>query len=297
MGKILVIGAAFVDVLVHVPKLPQTGDDVTGNLQGYRVGGSAFNVYGAIRYAQSPVDLFVPVGQGQYANQVRETLNKNQISQRLSVTDADNGWDVAFVEPNGERSFLTINGVEQLWQPKWFDNIMLTDYDYFYVSGYELENETTGSVILDALSRRRPDATVLFDTSPRISFLSERTRQHLFDTNVLIHCNETELNYLVPGPQSLPKKLTALFELTHQPVVVTLGARGCYYNDGQTSAIMPVDPVHVVNTIGAGDTHCGGLLAALNQGAPFTEAVQHANQLAAMVVAQEKGSLLDVTKP
>lgn len=44
MAKILVIGAAFVDVLVHVPKLPQTGEDITGILQGYRVGGSAFNV-------------------------------------------------------------------------------------------------------------------------------------------------------------------------------------------------------------------------------------------------------------
>lgn len=87
---------------------------------------------------------------------------------------------MAYVEPNGERSFLTINGVEQLWQPEWFDRLTLSDYDTFYVSGYELENDTTAAVILDALSRKRPDATVLVDASPRAAFLSETTWQRLW---------------------------------------------------------------------------------------------------------------------
>lgn len=292
MAKILVIGAAFVDVLVHVPKLPQTGEDITGILQGYRVGGSAFNVYGAIQYAKATADLFVPVGQGQYADQIRQTMRQSRIQQLLSVSDADNGWDVAYVEPNGERSFLTINGVEQLWQPKWFDRLTLSDYDTFYVSGYELENDTTAAVILDVLSRKRPDATVLVDASPRAAFLSETTWQRLWILGVIMHCNETELNTLVPGAATIAQKAAHLVALTHQPVFVTLGAEGCYFTDGQTTALVPADTVTVVNTIGAGDTHCGGLLAALSQGQPLLEAVTQANRLAGYVVGMENGSLL-----
>jgi len=51
MSKALVLGAAFVDVVVNVPRLPFSGGDVTGELQSYHVGGSAFNVYGAIRHS------------------------------------------------------------------------------------------------------------------------------------------------------------------------------------------------------------------------------------------------------
>ena len=51
MSKTLVIGAAFVDVLMDVPKLPTTGEDISGHLRANIVGGSAFNVYGAIKYA------------------------------------------------------------------------------------------------------------------------------------------------------------------------------------------------------------------------------------------------------
>ena len=57
MSKTLVIGAAFVDVLMDVPKLPTTGEDISGHLRANIVGGSAFNVYGAIKYAGQDADL------------------------------------------------------------------------------------------------------------------------------------------------------------------------------------------------------------------------------------------------
>ena len=53
MSKTLVIGAAFVDVLMDVPKLPTTGEDISGHLRANIVGGSAFNVYGAIKYTRN----------------------------------------------------------------------------------------------------------------------------------------------------------------------------------------------------------------------------------------------------
>lgn len=114
MSKTLVIGAAFVDVLMDVPKLPTTGEDISGHLRANIVGGSAFNVYGAIKYTGQDADLFVPVGEGQYADLVSEDMAKMGIQPHLKVNGADNGWDISFVEPDGERSFLTVNGIEQL---------------------------------------------------------------------------------------------------------------------------------------------------------------------------------------
>lgn len=131
MSKTLVIGAAFVDVLMDVPKLPTTGEDISGHLRANIVGGSAFNVYGAIKYTGQDADLFVPVGEGQYADLVSENMAKMGIRPLLKVNGADNGWDISFVEPDGERSFLTVNGIEQLWKPDWFENIDISNYDFF----------------------------------------------------------------------------------------------------------------------------------------------------------------------
>ena len=115
--RVLVIGAAFVDVIVNVPQLPTAGGDVTGMPVSSVVGGCAFNVDGALRRAEVSSDLLVPVGQGQYAEVVRQTMATKHIPLLLQVQGTDNGWDLCMVEPNGERTFLTVPGVEQKWEP------------------------------------------------------------------------------------------------------------------------------------------------------------------------------------
>lgn len=293
MGKTLVIGAAFVDVLMDVPKLPTTGEDVSGKLRANIVGGSAFNVYGAIKYAQQDADLFVPVGTGHYADLVSEDMAEKGIRPLLKVDGADNGWDISFVEPDGERSFLTVNGIEQLWQPDWFKDIDISDYDAFYISGYEMEDEKAAGVILDALDKRKSSAVVLFDASPRIEYISDKTLQRLYDNHVIIHCNEDEIAHLVPGVSGLEEKCRQLFEKTHSPVILTLGKEGAYLCESEHLQVVHSIKVKVVNTLGAGDTFCGGFLAGLSHDMSVHDSVQQGNELAALVVGQDSGSLLD----
>ena len=132
MSRALVLGAVFVDIVVDVPQLPLSGEDATGEMVASHVGGCAYNVYGAIRAAGQSATLFVPVGVGQYADVVRADFAHKQVPVKIPVTGADNGWDLAMVEPNGERTFLTIDGIERHWQPSWFDRVDLAAYDYFY---------------------------------------------------------------------------------------------------------------------------------------------------------------------
>lgn len=124
-NNVLIIGAAFVDVIIDVPQLPFAGADVSGHLSATTIGGCAYNVYQACLSQQAAVDLFVPIGQGPYADKVRHAFKQHQIPMLCQQTTADNGWDLCFVEPNGERSFVTMTGIEQLWQTDWFDQLTL----------------------------------------------------------------------------------------------------------------------------------------------------------------------------
>lgn len=291
-SKSLILGAAFVDVIMDIAQMPESGGDATAKFKSNNVGGCAFNVYGAISYylGKDSTDLLVPVGDGQYAEIVRQTLKKKGIPVILQENSFDNGWDLCLVEPSGERTFITVPGIEQHWDERWFKKINLSDYDYFYISGYEMENPEAARVILKWLSGRKPGARILFDASPRISHIESAVLTELLKTDTIINANEDEVGYL-SKERTLAEQAADIYRKTKTPVIVTLGARGTYLYDAGGGRVIPAEKVRIVNTIGAGDTHCGGVLAGLQEGMAIDEAVKLGNRLSAEVIQQESGSL------
>ncbi|WP_407887908.1 PfkB family carbohydrate kinase [Levilactobacillus sp. N40-8-2] len=290
MARVLVIGAAYVDIVVNVQHLPKSGEDVAGDWRRTQVGGSAFNVQRALTYAGTTADLMAPVGQGEHATIVRETFQRLNIPVMVTDTSADNGWDVSFVEANGERAFLSITGVERRWQAEWFTRFSLAKYDYVYLSGYELEDAQAADVILTALCQQ-PQLRVLFDTSPRVGSLMPEVLQQVIRPGMLIHGNLAEIKCLGLPTETYQEIALRLNAITGELVVVTLDAQGSYYVESGRGHMVPGTATQVVNTIGAGDTHCGGLLAELAAGNDTAQAVQRANALAALVVSQQGGAL------
>lgn len=293
MKKSLIIGAAFVDVIMDVAQMPVSGGDVTAKLKSSNVGGCAFNVYGAIRHylGAKYADLFIPVGKGQYSELVRKTMNDSKIPILLEDEHKDNGWDLCLVEPGGERSFITVPGIEQDWKDEWFTKINLSDYQYFYVSGYEMEDVKSANLLLDHLAQRDEDSYILFDASPRISYIDPEIIGRLMSKGVIINANEDEIGFL-SDKATLEEQASDIFSKTKEPVLVTLGAKGTYLYDNHGGRVISSDKVeNVVNTIGAGDTHCGGVIAGLLEGDSFDEACKVGNELSAKVIQQEAGSL------
>lgn len=195
--KSLIIGAAFVDVIMDVAQMPISGGDVTAKLKSYNVGGCAFNVYGAIKHylGADYADLFVPVGKGQYSEIVRKSMNDSKIPILLEDNHQDNGWDLCLVEPSGERTFITVPGIEQDWKDEWFAKIDLSDYKYFYVSGYEMEDLESANLLLNHLEQRDKDSYILFDASPRISHIDPQILNRLITKGVIINANEDEIGF------------------------------------------------------------------------------------------------------
>lgn len=291
-SKSLILGAAFVDVIMDIAQMPESGGDATAKFKSNHVGGCAFNVYGAISHylGKNSTDLLVPVGNGQYAEIVRQTLKEKGIPVILHENSFDNGWDLCLVEPSGERTFITVPGIEQHWDESWFKEINLSDYDYFYISGYEMEDPRAARVILKWLSGRKSGARILFDASPRISHIDSATVSAILKAETIVNANEDEISYL-SSKRTLAEQAADIYRKTKTPVIVTLGARGTYLYDAGGGRSIPAKQVKVVNTIGAGDMHCGGVLAGLQEGMTIDEAVKLSNRLSAKVIHQEGGSL------
>lgn len=153
-----------------------------------------------------------------------------------------------------------------------------------------MEDPRAARVILKWLSGWKSGARILFDASPRISHIDSATVSAILKAETIVNANEDEISYL-SSKRTLAEQAADIYRKTKTPVIVTLGARGTYLYDAGGGRSIPAKQVKVVNTIGAGDTHCGGVLAGLQEGMAIDEAVKLGNQLSAEVIQQESGSL------
>jgi ribokinase len=69
-------------------------------------------------------------------------------------------------------------------------------------------------------------------------------------------------------------------------VVITLGKKGAYFNDGKSEEIIEPIDVKVIDTTGAGDAFTGGLVTALAEDLPLASAVRFATATATLSVTK-----------
>lgn len=287
-SHVLIVGAAVIDIIVRVERLPQTGEDVYGNHETTMVGGCAYNVQQVIQQFGLKNTLFVPIGKGPYADIIRKQFSKKDIPMMLEDPSQDNGWNISFVEADGERTFLTVPGIETCWKKEWFNLIQLADYDFIYVSGYELEGASGEVLATEIKNRKAPHAKVIFDPGPRVSFLSKSVLDCMLSAGTIVHCNRDELMALFPN-HAVEEAANKLASVTGEAVVVTMGKKGCYFVDKNHAGIIPAQEVQVVDTIGAGDSHTGAFISGLVQGLSIEAACQLGNDISAKVIQQSGG--------
>jgi len=113
----------------------------------------------------------------------------------------------------------------------------------------------------------------------------------LAQVDVLL-ANEHEA-LVVTGARALPAALRRLRAVCAGHLVIKLGRRGVLWLAPNANAPLhfAAPPAKAANTIGAGDSFNGALLAALDRGAKFPAALRTANRVAASVVRSPQGVL------
>lgn len=78
----------------------------------------------------------------------------------------------------------------------------------------------------------------------------------------IVHCAAEEWEFIT-GTRDLRAGVQKIVEVGPQLVVVTLGERGCYYDDGESRGEVPGFAVDVVDPLGAGDAFVAAMLSQL----------------------------------
>lgn len=287
--RIMVIGSTCVDIIINIDHLPVTEEDIHPSSQTLALGGCAYNVASTIQLFQAPLTFVSPVGTGFYGEYVERELKKRGFPVLIRVPDRDNGCCYCLVEASGERTFMSYHGAEYLFQKAWMKRFEQEPHDMVYVCGLELE-EPTGTELLDYLEEH-PERELFYAPGPRGIRISEEKTKRIYALHPVLHINQPEAVEL-SGEHQIEEAAKVLSSLTGNTVIITLGADGTYcLEKGGRSYHTAGIPATIADTIGAGDSHIGTIMAALSMGCSMETAIGHANRVASAVVSVKGASL------
>lgn len=287
--KTLVIGAAIVDIIMKIPRLPKKGEDIFCNERTLSIGGCAYNVANILYNFDIDHDLFVPVGDGVYADIIKKNLKAKNYKVLVDDSEMDNGYSLCLVEDDGERTFINVKGIEGKYKKKWFDDLNMEEYQNIYVAGYQVCGKS-GKIISHWLTEQE-NKNIFFAPGPVITEIEESVMKRIFSTRSILHLNKKEaLDFT--GKDSVEDSILALYELNKNNVFITMGGDGTLFYDGNKITQMKGEKVKVVDTIGAGDSHIGAIISAYSMGYDFNYACILANKVAGKIV-QVQGTKID----
>jgi sugar/nucleoside kinase (ribokinase family) len=304
-GRLISFGGLLADLVVSVDAVPERGADVLARDFTQTVGGGFAVIAAAARLGMRTA-LAGVLGNDPIADQARRALREEGTELLFPEPRAGgSGVCLVLVDAGGERTMVTVQGVESRVQSEDFDAVAPGPGDTVYINGYELLYPHAAGLV-NWLDRIRPDHLV-FDPGPLIATIAPESLDAVLRATRWLSLNATEaatltgesdpaaaaraaLTRIAPPPEvdglKAPDGLEFSAHLHGGGVVVRDGADGCVVlAHGSKPLAVPAFPADAVDTTGAGDTHVGAFIAALARGVEPVEACRWGNAAAAQVVA------------
>ena len=302
-GRLISFGGLLADLVVEVDAVPARGADTLARGFTQTVGGG-FAVLAAAARLGMPTALAGVLGNDAVADAARRALAAEGVELLLPEPRAGgSGVCLVMVDAGGERTMVTVQGVESRVQSEDFDAVHPEPGDVVYLNGYELLYPHAGGLV-NWLRRVRPEHLV-FDPGPLVAEVDPDILAPVLAATSWLSLNAAEARALTGEPTPTAAAIAALRRIAATPdvdgpkspdmvdfsahqhgVVVRTGAAGCVVlAGGREPVVVPAFAVEVLDSTGAGDTHVGAFIAALARGLDPVEAARWANAAAAHVVA------------
>ncbi|MFZ4967103.1 ribokinase [Pseudomonas gingeri] len=285
-AKVVVIGSLNMDLVTRAERLPRAGETLIGQSFATVPGGKGANQAVAAARLGAQVSMVGCVGDDAYGRQLRDALLVEGIDCRAvtAVDGVSSGVALIVVDASSQNAIVIVaggNGCLTTDVLKGFDAV-LQAADVI-ICQLEVPMETVGY----ALKRGRElGKTVILNPAPASAPLPADWYAAI---DYLIP-NESEASALsglpVDSLATAEAAATRLMAAGAGKVIITLGAQGSLFADGQAFAHFPAPKVKALDTTAAGDTFVGGFAAALASGKSEAEAIRFGQVAAALSVTR-----------
>lgn len=275
---IIVVGSINLDLIARVERLPAPGETVPGSEFESAPGGKGANQALAAARAGAQVAMVGAVGRDAFAGEAIALLEAGGVDlAAVARVGKPTGIALIFVGGDAENMIAVVPGANGEVLPERLGQVTLSAGHHVL-----LQNEIPLDTVSAALrAARQAGAVSLYNPAPFV----ELAAPMLSEADVTV-VNETEFD-LYAGALGLPgggrrERMEAFVAATGRIVVVTLGAEGVVAATPDGYSAIPALRITPVDTVGAGDTFCGYLAAALDAGAALPEALRRASVAGAL---------------
>jgi len=271
----VVVGSCIVDFCVRVPRLPEQGETVLAESVTRSLGGKGANQATALRRLGGDVAIVAGVGADDFGAAFLDGFRREGIETRWIHRDAAAPTGVAFpmVLPGGGNAIVAAPSASMRLP------VAAVEAAAARIRGASallLQLEVPAAAAAAAMAiARQAGVPVYLNPAP---FVAEAP-QLAAGADVLIP-NEVEAAALAGSPLRTPEDALRCAErlraLGPEAVAVTLGEQGAALSAPGIRRFTPAFPVTAVDSTGAGDAFCAGLVDARSRGASWPAALDFA---------------------
>ncbi|UUP17949.1 ribokinase [Nitratireductor thuwali] len=275
---ITIVGSINLDLIARVERLPAPGETVPGDRFSTAAGGKGANQALAARRAGAPVRMVGAVGTDTFAGQAVALLDEAGVDlSAVRRWDGATGIAVILVGGDGENVIAVIPGANGSVDAAAVREARMEAGEYVL-----LQNEIPLTAVEAAIDAARGAGAVsLLNTAP---FRADAA--HLLAKADYVIANETEFDLyaeaLKLAGRDREARMNAFVKMSGRTLVVTLGADGVMAATPDAFFRVPALQITPVDTVGAGDTFCGYLGAALAEGMALEPALARASAAGAL---------------
>ena len=284
-GRVVLMGQILVDRVLQGARPIHGGGSEWARDGGTHVGGG-FNALVAARRMGAEAISLSPIGAGPHASMIEAALAREGIVDAGPRVDGvDNGFCVAMIGHDAERTFISTKGAETMTpETAWADFVRtMSPGDVLYIDGYLMDHPANREAAEAALRVLPEGVRVLLDVSPVIGIPESLPTHHAIISMNSVEARAIAKQSRLDGYLPFDSLSCRLAQTLGRDTLIRLGASGAYFArsaspDSETSAAhIPTPTIDAVDTNGAGDAHTGVLAASLALGIPLERGLVLAN--------------------
>ena len=283
---IVVVGSLHYDIMVDAPDRPRKGETVTGDRWYPKFGGKGGNQAVAAAVAGAKTRFVGAVGQDNFADLMRTTLQQHGIATDhvATITGHGTGMSVAIIDGDGDYGAVIVSGANTMIDVTQFDSAALWQDARILILQNEIP-EAANIAAARAAQKRR--IQVCLNAAPW-----RPMSQELMDLVDILVVNALEAEDMcglaVDNLASAKQAAVSLTDKVHTAIVTAGGAGVAWSTRGQAAQTRPAHQVTLVSTHGAGDMFIGTLCHALAHNSDLGGAIETANAAAARHISTER---------
>lgn len=282
---IYVIGSSNTDMVVKTDYLPRPGETVIGGTFLMNAGGKGANQAVAAAKAGGDVSFIAKVGNDIFGRQAIEQFQRENVKATFVTVDSDSPSGVALisVDQQGENCIVVAPGANNELSIHDVEGALASiSAPAIVLLQLEIPIETVEYAIKRCSEK---GLSIILNPAPAQQ-LSADTFEHLH----IITPNESESELLtgvaIKDLASAKEAGEKLYNMGVQHIVITLGSKGAYLHNKDTSELIPSPLVTASDTTAAGDCFNGALAVALAEGKSMGDAISFACKAAAISVTR-----------